>query len=233
MCMIKLKNLILENIDDPHSEESELLRKRIRDAAETQRKVPESTMLKCQRIIQQAHGSNVLVNAIEHVGDLSHRAQKENAILNVKEKVEMMLQYWDSSRWSLETEIKNGTLDNCKYSYFKSNPNLKQIFDNRYSDRKLFISKWNSVNDDVELLELLNHANTTMKTALNLYVTAHKKHNNPITKLGILGKNAAILLGSLEYDKLHQCLLEIIEWVNQYNSISDETLKWKMFSSNH
>ena len=202
------------------------LEEKIRVAAETQRGQPEIVMLNAQRIIQDVGGSNVLANALEHVGDLSHRAQKQNAIGNVNEKVKMMLQYWSPRSWPLEKEIKEGTIDNCIYRYFVETGKYDDISNLSPEDK---YRKWNDARKSPEVEARIKDANKETDRVLKMYVDAHEMYNQPITKLGLLGKQAAIALGRLEYAKLHLILLEMKEWVTKYNSL-DEDGKWKMFS---
>lgn len=202
------------------------LENRIRAAAETQRGEPESTMLKCQRIIQTAGGSNVLSNALEHVGDLSHRAQAYNAIVNVDEKVNMMLQYWSPKRWSLEKEIEDGTVNNCIYRYL-NNTNQYDQFKKIHGDKAY--DAWQNTRNIPDVIKMIEHANKEINRALTMYVESHEKYNQPITKLGLLGKHAAIALGKLDYVNLHKILLEMKHWVTKYNSL-DENGRWEMYS---
>ena len=202
------------------------LEEKIRLAAETQRGEPESVMLEAQRIIQSTGGSNILANALEHVGDLSHRAQKQNAINNVNEKVKMMLKYWDSNNWSLEKEIKEGTIANCIYRYFKDTGKYEEIMDLPPEERH---KAWRDARTLPEVKKRVEDANKETSRVLKMYVDAHEKYNQPITKLGLLGKQAAIALGKLEYARLHLILLEIKEWLTKYSSL-DEDGQWKMFS---
>lgn len=204
----------------------EELERRINDAGETQRGEPESVMLKCQNMIQSANGSNVLVNAIEHTGDLSHRAQNQNAIPNVLEKVNMMLQYWNPSRWTLEQEINEGIVSNCTYKYFNETNQYDSIKKLPNEER---YKAWQNARTNPEVLKLIEKAKAETSRALELYVRAHEQHNQPITKLGMMGKQAAIQLGKLNYNELHKIFLEMKKWLDVYYA-SDKETRWKMFS---
>jgi hypothetical protein len=220
--------VICENLNDPNSDESNALKSKIRQAGETQRGEPESVMLDVCRIIQAANGPNTLVHAIEHTGDLAHRAQSMNSITNVNEKVSMMLQYWSPQRWSLEKEITDGIINNCAYRYLK-NQNLYDEVMKLPSEQRYL--KWEEYKQHPEVLKLIAHAHAETNRALKLYVAAHKQHNLPITKLGRLGKNAAIALGEQNFIELHRILKEMDKWLKKYSS-SNQVDRWNMFREN-
>jgi hypothetical protein len=219
--------VLIENLNDPDSDQSKELRKKIEQAAETQRQEPEHTMLSCQFILQKANGSAALINSIEHVGDLAHRAQAYNAIYNVEEKVDMMLKYWSSYRWPLEKEIKHGILNNCAYRYANESGLYDKLMGIKDGNERA--KAFRELEKNPEVLKMVDHAYSEMDRALKMYVSAHRQFNLPITKLGLLGKNAAIALGELNYNKLHDILIEMKQWLEKYKS-SSETEKWKMYS---
>lgn len=224
--MIKLKSLLRENFD------KESLQKKIYAAGMTQRDIPETTMVNSQNIIQKAHGPAILINAIEHIGDLSHRAQT-NAIEAVEDKVKMLLRHWDSNRWSLEKEINHGIMENAIFSYIQETPEVKDEYEKLKSgDRSKIMEFWNNLKNHPEVKKRIENAWSETKRALEMYTSAHEKYNKPITKLGILGKQAAIALGELDYNKLKTYLTIIDNWVKKYKS-SDEDTKFKMYTDSY
>lgn len=225
--MIKLKSLLKEEIDPFDLEENQELLNRIQDAAETQRGEPESAMLRAQKIIQNSHGSNVLVNAIEHTGDLAHRAQRSNAITNVEEKVNMMLQFWSPKRWPLDKEIKEGIISNCTYHYATISGKYNIVKSIEDSEERA--KYWKNLEQAPEVQLLIKQSNEETSKALKMYVDAHRKYNKPITKLGLMGKNAAIALGMLRYNELHIVLYDINKWLEKYYS-SNRIQQFQMFT---
>jgi len=209
------------------------LNTRIKEAAESQRGKPESVMMEVTLWLQQNTASSpALINLLEHIGDLSNRAQKRNAIGNVEEKLRKVEQYGKNGLWSLEEEIEDGYRSNAEYRVLKSIPELAELADKVGQPEgpeslfevyeKLRKEHGSKIEDEIKRSKELT------KQELKKYVEAHEKFNKPITKLGKLGKDAAIALGKQKFHRLRKIISEMREWVDKYNKASPE-IQEKMF----
>jgi hypothetical protein len=203
---------------------------RLREAGDTQRGIPESVMLSCVKNIQKFGGPAMLTHLLEHVGDLSHRASRSNAISNVDEKVKMALRLTSPKEgyMGLEEEIEYGLKNNAEYSAliesgFDSGweTMVKSKDESRWAKRDAEIARLQS-----DIVSRIKKAREVMEIELKKYVSTHRKENLPITTLGRLGKKAAIDLGELNIQELDESLKKIKKWLGEYerSGYSDEKL---------
>lgn len=194
-------------------------------AGDTQRGIPEETMLTVCRFLQQHYAAPMLVNLLEHIGDLAHRAQEPygQAIGNVDDKIQLIEKTMTPQRWSLEKEFEEGFLTNAEDQVVRETPELKDLYDSigkpegptrAYEVYEIARTKYKQ-----KIAEQLDHNKRMALSKLPEYVEAHKKHNIPVTYLGHLGKRAAIYLGKLDFDNLRRIVQLIRAWINQYNKL--------------
>lgn len=211
----------------------------VRDAADTQRGLPEHQMLECQRALP--HG--IIATFIEHIGDLAHRAQNQNALLNVDEKLKMIEQTEGTYRLSIEDEIEENNTENAKNYVRNKYPELKSIWDRIMNFQKLGLTMDQKREDIMKINELLDtkykpqvveridYIKKLVKKELAKYTKAHEQYNNPITTLGKMGKAAAIALGNQNFDLLRQIVKNMRQWLNEYHSLKTEKQKLEKFLS--
>jgi len=210
------------------------LKEIISDAADSQRGKPESVMMDVtMKLKDETASSPSLIDLLEHVGDLSNRAQKRNAITNVEEKIRKVERYGQDGRNTLEGEIEQGYRENAEYRILKSIPELAALRD-RVGEpggpTSLFevyerLRKEHGSKIEAEI----KRSKEIAKQELKKYVEAHEKFNKPVTKLGKLGKDAAIALGNQDFNKLRSIVSEMRKWVDLYNK-ANEQKRDKMFN---
>lgn len=196
--------------------------------AHGQRGIPESTMLK---VVKEGNknGSPAIINTLlEHFGDLSDRASRTNAIVNVHEKLTMdsantLFDY--PNRWNSEKEINEGFRSNAEYMVLQKHPEIRDAkFEKNYERYEKLRSEYK---DEIDKQEEINRK--ALIPLLDEYIKAHKEHNNPINRIGKLGKNIAIKFA--EYAKsvteknpdrrtkllmLRSDIREALDWVDNY-----------------
>lgn len=182
-----INNLIWES----YQEENKTILDRVKDAANTQRKIPEGVMMDVTRNYITIP---IVQSILEHLGDLSHRAQKIDALYNVHEKINLK-SYLPSimgnpRRLSLENEIKNGLKIEAIHDYFGSK-GMKVDYSKRLIDFPQ--------DEKDEIYKIIYKKSKIAIEGLEKYINAHETHNKPITKGGKLGKEIAIL--AAEYIK--------------------------------
>lgn len=218
------KELLKENVEIKEKLD------RLREAGDTQREIPETTMLRCVSVMQKAGGPAALTHLLEHIGDLSHRASRSNSIDNVHEKVRMALRYTSprQGNMGLEEEIEYGFKNNAEYRAMEES-GFNDLLDKMAKEKDP--SKWDKLEAERERLKpeiesRIKNAKEVTSQELRKYVEAHKKHNLPITTLGRLGKKAAIDLGELDIKELGRTLNKIMKWLEEYKNsgFSDEKL---------
>ena len=213
--------------------------KEVLDAAETQRGYPESQMMKSARIMGEAGVPITILNLMEHIGDLSHRAQERHSLINIDAKLYMVEVTMLPHRWSIEKEIDHAYIDNAKHKTIDEIPELKEIRDaidnpdNRENRRELIDKLWKTLDSKYknEYIQKIIHAKKVAEIELNKYTKAHELYNKPITTLGKLGKAAAIAVGKEDYPELRSIVKQMREWLNVYDSLSSEEEQLKMFLS--
>ena len=220
-------------VEAPATQEKDL-KEIISDAADSQRGKPESVMMDVtMKLKDETASSPSLIDLLEHVGDLSNRAQKRNAITNVEEKIRKVERYGQDGRNTLEKEIEQGYRDNAEYRVLKSIPELAALKD-RVGEpggpTSLFevyerVRKEHGSKIEAEI----KRSKEIAKQELKKYVEAHEKFNKPVTKLGKLGKDAAIALGNQDFNKLRSIVSEMRKWVDTYNK-ANEQKRDKMFN---
>ena len=199
----------------------------ISDAADSQRGKPESVMMDVtMKLKDETASSPSLIDLLEHVGDLSNRAQKRNAITNVEEKIRKVERYGQDGRDTLEKEIEQGYRDNAEYRVLKSIPELAALRDRvgePEGPTSLFevyerVRKEHGSKIEAEI----KRSKEIAKQELKKYVEAHEKFNKPVTKLGKLGKDAAIALGNQDFNKLRSIVSEMRKWIDTYNKANEQ-----------
>jgi len=75
----------------------------------------------------------MLVHLLEHIGDLSHRAQQPNgrALVNVDDKIKLIEATEGENRWTLEQEFEEGYRSNIEYRLLRNDPELMEIENNK------------------------------------------------------------------------------------------------------
>lgn len=216
-----------QKIQDANVSKSEK-RTLIDEAGGTQRGIPESVMMRTSLAAQDLGAPAPLVHAMEHIGDLAHRASRENAIINVKEKVKNFLQFGSPGRWTWEQELDEGWKSNLSYRIIQNDPQLKARWDGAVKgrDKGLLMEE---VQRSPEFETQLQEAKTGVDKLLKEYTTAHREHNQPITELGLMGKQAAIALGTKNWPLLKTIMYNMDDWLERYAKASDEE-KFAMFA---
>ena len=198
-------------------------REEARKAADTQRVEPEDMMLE---VTKKLGGGN-LSNLLEHIGDISNRAQKDagggEAKLKTLEKYEEAARRGDFSleqdiRWDLEHEGAN--------KYVNERPDLKKLKDAGEGSKEWADAGIENTADiyrdawaDTEYLnKYVDGRLLEIKTILEPYVEAHKLHNKPVTEMGVLGKQLAIDLGEMNFDALRATSKKLRALYDEYNA---------------
>lgn len=235
---ILVKSLLIESsINDEYRKaydqgDYEKCKEMSRVASETQRSEPEEEMLDCVHDLQ-SHGMYDFSEFIEHIGDLAHRAQKnEGTIINVDEKIKMVEKTMPGGyRWSMEQTFQNMITSSAE-SYVVDN--IKEL-----KDLKDPIGKPNGAKRIFKVYDLARKKyskeiekkeDENRKYAIERmlkYAKVHEQYNHPVTELGLLGKEAAIALGKLNFLRLRNIVIKIRKWLNHYNTLShDEKIKF-------
>ena len=196
------------------------------EAALTQRGKPESVMERITLALQKAGAPAFLVDSLEHIGDLSHRAQKQNALINVDEKLRKIeATIGNPSRYTIEQELVDGYRGNAEYRVIQSTPELKALYDNIGKEggpeRAYDVYKKTRTEYAAAVEEQISKAKKAVTDMLPEYVQAHVEHNRPVTQLGQWGKEAAIALGSQDFDKLRSTVKKMRQWLKEYNALSE------------
>jgi hypothetical protein len=209
------------------------------DAAETQRGIPESQMLRCQRALQEAGAAGFMGELVEHIGDLAHRAQEQHSLINIDSKLKLVERTEQNGRLNLEQELEDNYIENAESYVTKTNPELKELW-GIITSSKDRDQKSEAIRKRIELLntkykpqveERIKYLKEVTRIELAKYTKAHEEHNKPITTLGRLGKDAAIALGKQDFDLLRSIVKQMREWLNKYDSLKTEKQKLKMFLS--
>jgi hypothetical protein len=209
------------------------LDQKIKEAADSQRGKPESTMMDVtMKLKEETASSPTLIDLLEHIGDLSNRAQKENAIGNVDEKLGKVEKYRKNNWGTLKQAIEQGYRENAEYRTLKSIPELVRLSDNvgkPGGPKGLFevYEKLRKEHGDKIEAEI-KRSKEIAKQELKKYVEAHEKFNKPVTKLGKLGKDAAIALGNQNFNQLEKIVSEMRAWIDEYNKATPQR-KQEMF----
>ena len=207
--------------------------KQARAAAETQRGEPESKMLRFQKAMHNIAPS-VIHNLAEHIGDLAHRAQKQEALPNVAEKLEIVERMDGVSRWTPEKEIEEGYRQMAEEAEMETRPDLMEMMAMR--------GKPGGPKGAYEVYEKVRRENSAgieariaaakskVSEALKGYVDAHERENKPVTQLGQLGKDAAIKLGRQDFDGLRKTVATMRAWLDDYATLDDDAKMRKLLT---
>ena len=200
---------------------------RIKEAADSQRGRPESVMMDVtMKLKEETASSPVLIDLLEHVGDLSNRAQKENAIGNVDEKLYKVEKYGKNNWGTLSQAIENGYRENAEYRVLKTIPELNDLrgkVGQPNGPRALFEVYERLRNEHGDKIKAeIKRSKEIARQELQKYVEAHERYNKPVTRLGVLGKDAAIALGKQDLPRLESIVSEMRKWVDEYNVSSPE-----------
>jgi hypothetical protein len=206
-------------------------------AAYTQRANPETTMLKTQRKLQKNGTPNMFTDLIEHIGDLSHRAQEPygRALENVDEKIRKVEATMQPNRWDLERELDEGCYNEATSEIIRNTPELKKLEDSvgqKGGPKYMYeVYQYARKNYNDEILKRARETKANTYKILEGYVKAHEEHNQPVTVLGELGKQAAIFLGKLDFGNLRETVQVIRQWLEDYYKIpyKDEKARSKFF----
>ena len=201
-------------------------------AAETQRGVPEQVM---DEITAQKNPGfpAVLGDLLEHVGDISNRAQQSQgiAIINVREKVNKVLNFGPSKgRLSVENDIEQSRYGNARFNILMRDPEfvrLDSYVDGEpswksegYSRRSELFSEYGNRITESEIEREVEKQKEAEAKPLARYVKAHRDHNIALTEMGQIGKDMAIHLGRGEYRELTSKAKELDALVSQYEDLA-------------
>lgn len=217
------RRTVQESTRPNQSEEYE----RIEEAADSQRGRPESVMMDVtMKLKEETASSPVLIDLLEHIGDLSNRAQKQNAIGNVDEKLYKVEKYEKNNWGTLRQAIESGYRENAEYRVLKTIPELNDLrgkVGQPNGPRALFevYERLRNEHGDKIKAEIRRSKKIAMEE-LQKYVEAHERYNKPVTRLGVLGKDAAIALGKQDLPRLESIVSEMRKWVDEYNVSSPE-----------
>ena len=201
-------------------------------AAQTQRGEPESVMHEITSTNNPGFPA-VLSDLLEHVGDISNRAQQTQgiAVRNVREKVNKILAFDPKNdRLSIADDIERARYDNAEYKIFMQDPEFVRL-DSRGADgepvwRAEGFDRRSDVWDKFrrkyprEVIEReVARQREAEAEALSRYVKAHQDHNVASTEMGKLGKEMAIHLGRGEYDALVEKARVLDGLVSEYENL--------------
>lgn len=195
-------------------------------AAQTQRGKPETVMI--QITARPREGERipaVISDLLEHVGDLSNRAQQRSgiALVNVDEKLRKLEGFSSSSRITLKKELELGLRGNAEYKVFQRDPDfvrleslndqligsapevsapIKAQLEAEGITRRSDI--WDKMRERYagEVERELARSREAIKRPLAEYKQAHLSDNQPVTEMGQVGKEMAISLADLDFDEL-------------------------------
>ncbi len=185
----------------------------LRAAAESQRGIPESTMMKVVLESQKKGGPAVYNDLLEHVGDLSHRLQEPGLTgSTAPEKLRKLgrLLFPEEGRMSLEQEIEYGLRGNAEYSVVKDNPKYQTT--PMYEGYELARKEMGP-----EIEARIEQARKDLKALGEEYAQSHESENLPVTKAGELGKEAAIALGRQDFKRLREIYEELNDFVSKHH----------------
>jgi len=196
-----------------------------RKAGQTQRNIPETVMMQTTLDIQKHGAPAMLVHLLEHIGDLSHRAQEPHgrALTNVHDKIREVERTEQPNCWNLEKEIEEGFVGNAEYQLVREIPEIARLYkmvgkpggpDAMYKVYDIVRTKYKD-----QLQQRVQDNRKYVFAQLPAYVQAHQQHNNPVTLLGQYGKEAAILLGQLNLNGLREKIHQIRQWLDKYESL--------------
>jgi hypothetical protein len=203
------------------------------EAAETQRGEPEDVMLEITSVRETRVGfPAVLADLLEHVGDISNRAQQHQgiAVINVREKINKVLGFDPSKgRLSLEKDIEQSRYGNAEYNIFREDPEFVrleswtesgQVWENEgYKGRWELWDKFRKKYPKPFIEQQMEIQRQAEVEPLARYVKAHQDHNVALTEMGKLGKDMAIHLGRGEYDALMSKAKVLDGLVSEYENL--------------
>jgi ribosomal protein S8 len=210
------------------STDIEIKLERLRQAGQTQRGIPEHVMDVAVKVILKSGGSAFFCDWLEHVGDISDRASRSNAIGDVYDKVNRRLRDLKENPDYMEYSMEISYEDNAIYKLMEESGFLKEFRDLADIGDRTRFEKLNRLKEEnsEKLKSWIEHAKSVTKEECKKYVEVHKKHNLPITTLGRLGKQAAIDLGEMRFYDLIKTFKKIMKWLDEYgrSGYSDEKL---------
>lgn len=188
----------------------------LRAAAETQRDIPESTMLKTVFALQKRGGSAVFNDLLEHVGDLSHRLQEPGGIGfdGVGQKLRKLnkLLFPPAGWMNLEQEMEHALEQNAEFLVAERHPEIPDDgprWQKYETVRQQFAHEIEAQKEDTK---------KAYQQFLPAYVQAHEQHNKPITYAGQLGKQAAIDLGRMDFDALRRTARTLTDYFQLHHN---------------
>lgn len=170
-------------------------------AAFTQRDAPEGQMEKSVSALQSKGGPAIYNDALEDIGDLAHRFQETG--MKGSTGLAGKLPKWNRGLPNFEEQIKIGLDTNAtyrvvqKYKLEVEGEPMWKAFDRaraQYPD---------------EIKANIAAAKKEMVKQGKLYADAHRKYNKPVTYAAKLGRDAAIALGEMDFDKLRKLVAEM------------------------
>ena len=190
----------------------------LKTAAESQRGVPETTMLKVVGNLQKAGAPAAMNNLLEHVGDLAHRLQEPRFMGGAAGgKIKMLnnilypRDFGSSKSMTIEQEIEHGLQGNAEYRTLQNHPEIDN--DPKLKSWEKYAAVEKQFPD--EIAKNKQAAKDAMAAELPKYVKAHQDENKPITYAGELGKKAAIQLGKMDFDGLRKTAAELTDFYNK------------------
>lgn len=193
----------------------------LKAAGETQRDTPETVMLASQRRIQSVGGPALLADALEHIGDLSHRASNINSIGNVREKVRRFLRYLNAGDFNA---LENSYQAGAEYGVLNERGINDKFWEMAAAgDQTRFDMKDAAIAElQPEIKARIEKAKSETQEALKSYFEAHRDHNKPITDLGRMGREAAMQLAQQDFDGLKITLEKIKNWLDDYDALNTD-----------
>lgn len=209
--------------------------RQIEAVAKEQRGHAESVMIQTQRKIP----AGVLTDAVEHVGDLIHRAgdfhggKINYGLEGFIEKVNKFTRYLTShpSRWPWEKEVDNSYRASAEYHYIEKNPEIRNAQDTiqeRISKAEYKSPEWERALDDKRdfynsldrkaIGELEFQERQQAGQALKEYADAHRTLK-PVSEWQRLGNEAAIAVGEQNWTKLRESIFQLKDEVDQYRAL--------------
>ena len=192
------------------------------EAAMSQRGQPETQMMTTVLALQEEGGSAVFNDLLEHIGDLAHRSQEREGIgvSGHGEKVRKLnrLMFPQEGWMTIEEEVNDGIRRNAEYEVFKKYPEYEDLEEADAKEGKPRYLAWNKMREE-RVDEIQARIDTFWERAkpyLDDYIKAHEEHNEPVTQMGQLGKDAAIALAKRDWPTLRSISAQLTEWHDSY-----------------
>ena len=189
--------------------------KELKDAADSQRGAPETQMLRSQRAITDAGGPAIYADALEHIGDLAHRVQEPRYLGSggAGEKIQRFMRVFfpGKNRVGFEQELEEGLRGTAEYRVIKKHPELEVEGEPRWMAYEKARTQYAD-----EIKKNIAEGREEMIRQGREYAKVHLGENKPVTYAGKLGRDAAIALGEMDFNKLRNTLSELNDFYGKY-----------------